>query len=385
MSDLPTGLISKLTHEAVISWLLSRGAARLHPEGESSGTIRLALNDVVAYVSTDPTLPGYHDSLASVVRWANETVHAHPDGLLGQFMDLVMGKGDVFRFRLDEESIVAGTIPFGRADRLVSFTRAAIEGAERSLIAKRRSESVKSAKSLAPGDWSQECRLGQTEEGSYIIKVHCPLGMRFTEEERTESFLPNLIEEMDDKGIGRAISLHLLDSLDRIHGMAEARDPAWVKSDEFKRLHVPIRLVRALSVAAPQSDGQLSISCNWSKTTKSPASTHERVSFERRHQPVLEEAARLVAPVQDEMGRQECLAMVTAVKADPKPESRTEGTVTFMVMVGEKARKVTATLDRLRYDRAVEAHRLGKSLTVIGKLKTGARGYHFDGPWDVEF
>jgi len=85
------------------------------------------------------------------------------------------------------------------------------------------------------------------------------------------------------------------------------------------------------------------------------------------------------------MGRQECLAMVTAVKADPKPESRTEGTVTFMVMVGEKARKVTATLDRLRYDRAVEAHRLGKSLTVIGKLKTGARGYHFDGPWDVEF
>jgi hypothetical protein len=385
MSDLPIGLVGKLTHEAVISWLRSRGAQTIEP-GESSGdTLRLSLNGVVAYVSTDPSLPGYHESLASVVRWANENVQAHPDGLLGQFLDLVMGKGDVFRFRLDEESVVAGTIPFGRADRLVSFTRSAIEESERSWISKLRSDSAKAAKALCVGDWSQECRLGQTEEGSYVIKVHCPLGLRFTEHERNETFLPTIMDEMDDKGFGRAISLHLLESLDHIHGMAEARDPSWVKSDEFKRLHVPIRLVRALSVAAPIAEGQLSISCNWSRTAKAPAQSKERILFERKHLPILEEAARMAAPTPDETGRQECSAMVAAVKADPNPVLRKVGEVTFLVMVGDKARMVHATLDRLRYDRAVEAHRLGRTLTVIGKLKQRGRTYHFDGDWDVVF
>jgi hypothetical protein len=87
--------------------------------------------------------------------------------------DLLLPDSDVLRFQESSPSAAAGDVPFDHGLSLLNGARKTLLAAACSTL---RPASFHRRMSLTEAEqFLQRCRLGQTERGSFIITVACPL------------------------------------------------------------------------------------------------------------------------------------------------------------------------------------------------------------------
>jgi len=368
MDNLNLELAKSIQPNAIENYFASRGC-EVHRVSDL--VTKITNKEQVAYLSKDQSRTGYAEGILSIIKWSHSEIWHHPNGVQGILNDLIIGPSDTVRFRIEDDDNIKGTISITKASHLIALAKTSIEESERTMLSKMR-QIQKRKSNLSQGDWSKNCRFGQTEIGSYIVTLICPVGLKFCESE-TESLLPLLVPEMDHNGIGRAVSTHLLSSLEWLHGMAESKDHAAINSSEFKKKHISPILIRSLSQIAPNQDGELSISCAWSRAVKPPEGISNCISFTKKHHATLVQAADSIKGTKDAFGRISCQAFIVGVHAHQNLEARTSGNVNFKVWINGKFLNTTIKLDTYKYDKAVEYHRVGKPIEIIGKVMISGR------------
>lgn len=314
-----------------------------------------------ANVRIDVPAPQYVDFRRRMAEVVEALAEIHQVDLSTLLDDLTTPSGDVVELRFDGQSTRDGTLPLEDAARLRVAQKDLVLAAAHSVIQPRAHFPRMSLKQAT--DLLQRCREGQTARGSYRTRIIIPVGPQ--------------VEQMDldlEPPYERRVTQMLMGAV----GQAARA----VDEDRFPDLltrhaqGVSVNLLQSLAALTPPGGGTLELGVRWSRSRRAPPLVVPvrlaPTAFEWFGQAARELRARTPEAAHHLVGYVVRLA-------------RAHGEDTGAVIVLEEAedeapRKVQVRLTGEAYQQAVEAHRSGQRLSVVGSLRRSGRVYELEEP-----
>jgi len=288
---------------------------------------------------------------------------------LAIYSDLVRADRDVIRVRAPDADN-DGSISIDPGVELVSQARDMLASAACAALEPRSAYHL--AKVQKAQDYMRRVRLGQTEEGSFVVTLLAPIPPILADSLQT-SVWPHLEQEPFERRVTRMLtqSLHA------------ARD-AIVESNRGEGLKpfvgavsrgVSANLCEALASIIKRSDGA-DVSVTWARTRPTPV-PRDRIVFGRADGEVLTEAARqlrLREPRRDER----VLGYVTDLH-----RAEDERRVTIKAIIDGRPRSLGIFLSEADYEIAVRANGRQAAVTLVGDLELDGQRWKLTDPREI--
>ena len=288
---------------------------------------------------------------------------------LAIYSDLVRADRDVIRVRAPDADN-DGSISIDPGVELVSQARDMLASAACAALEPRSAYHL--AKVQKAQDYMRRVRLGQTEEGSFVVTLLAPIPPILADSLQT-SVWPHLEQEPFERRVTRMLtqSLHA------------ARD-AIVESNRGEGLKpfvgavsrgVSANLCEALASIIKRSDGA-DVSVTWARTRPTPV-PRDRIVFGRADGEVLTEAARqlrLREPRRDER----VLGYVTDLH-----RAEDERRVTIKAIIDGRPRSLSIILSEADYEIAVRANGQQAPVTLVGDLEIDGQRWKLTDPREI--
>lgn len=278
---------------------------------------------------------------------------------------LLLPPADVIRIRERSPDAEEGNLPLDHAVRL-------IDGLRKALLATAHSVLVPQAyhPRLSRGEAEQflsRCRLGQTERGSFVLMVACPLDVT-----------AGLFEPQIGPFARRVTSL-LMQSLRDLSHAADTGD-VHALAEPSKYPGMSANLCESLLMLRPRGDRAfLSVSADWSRAYLPP--TREVKQEIRLPQEAFEVAESLAVTLRSkpEPKVDRFVGFVDELRGQPTPDDqRPSGEVRFTLFVQEEEIHSKANLNTDDYAEAARAHLASGLITFKGILHRLPRLHRID-------
>jgi len=283
--------------------------------------------------------------------------------------EISLPPSDIIRFRVDSPKTHYGTISLEDGTRF-------IESAKRSLYASAsditKPEAYHKRMSFKDSDqFLEECRLGQTEKGSFVLAIICPfLDPSSPDQPRQLSLFkdPEDLSEEIQNSFTRKVTSHFMRSLKRIQSAAKQIDPRQILESEMDGIISGNFLEALLELNSFTQDAELEIKGTFYNSLEEDESIPRSVQFSKDYNPFLEEAISLLKP-KDEGVKDVFFGRISSVKANPDLNLRNEGEVIINTLVDEdKVINAKVILGPEDYALACDAHANGKQVKIEGVL-----------------
>jgi hypothetical protein len=291
--------------------------------------------------------------------------------------DVMTATADLLRIRTPSDPVENGTLPLEQAvsfversrDMMLSAACAALE--KRTFYAKRKPQQAM--------DYLRQVRMGQTEQGSYVLTILSPVSPELkAAQEQVE--LPG-IEPPEPYGrrVIRTLVMALgaLDEAARLAAMNGDMAPF----TEAVRRGVSANLCDAVVGLAQVSPGApLDIRVSWSRTRPVVEMPSPRMLLGSDSMPIIEEAARHFrekTPIEDF----DVEGFVTGLARGP---SAVNGDITVEGIVNDHIQRIIIRLGEDTYSNAVRAHNDRLKVKCTGDLVKEGRGYRLQSPRHFE-
>jgi hypothetical protein len=278
-------------------------------------------------------------------------VEARP--LVAVVNDLLSPPGDCLRFRIESENTEAGTLGLQQSLQLRKGLKNLLLAAAHSVIAPQ--PHFARLSQGKPMDLVSSCRERQSERGSYVASILVPV-------------LPPVGQLSLDEEFGRRTTKTLLSALQ--HAERSARNSELLMG--AAALGVSANLLDALADIEPVGQRSfLEVSVNWLRGA--PQKEFERpVRLPQgafRHFRSAAKALREASP----LANTELEGYIIAVSRGVADTTGRATLATFVEPLGET--KVKVDLDETQYTTAVDAHKEGQRVRIVGTLKKVGRGH----------
>ena len=119
-------------------------------------------------------------------------------------------------------------------------------------------------------------------------------------------------------------------------------------------------------------DSNIEIIAEWSPTVKNKESKTNRVSLTHDYyQPIVETIRKLKEQTSKST---KIIGRIKKLESSPDVKKRTTGKITVVYLdENEKPRTVTSELEKVDYDKAIEAHERGAHIEIVGELSAGKK------------
>lgn len=314
--------------------------------------------DVEIQLPLDTSLADYADAITLAARRLAEHDRRDVEAVLH---DLAEPRRDVIRYALSGDATARGTIDLLAGSALIS-------GAVKSLLASacsvQRPRRVHPRMTLADAEaFVRECRLGQTELGSYVLTIDAPLDVR---DDVAQGEIP----------FGRRTTSYLIEATGYLASTIRSGEPSRVLEDDPEAPLVSANLCEALVEMMPADESaDLRLATTWSPLIPAPARARSEVRLERAMFESIERIAQQLRPAQGRVAAH-FVGTVVELSGSPSPSGQLEGDVVLQVQVDDQLLKVRVNLDADDYRRAVEAHLHQRFVSVRGVLHRGRRAHH---------
>ena len=282
--------------------------------------------------------------------------------------DLLLPPADVLRFQESGPAAANGDVPLDHGiDMMVGARRQLLAAACSELRPQRDHPRM----SLAEAEqFLQQCRLGQTERGSFIVTVACPLHA-----------VPVPEPLVDQTPFTRRVTSLLMRSLKRLSQALDA--------DELDSLLNPVEgdpvisanLCEGLLDMTPEGDGsKLTIAASWARTMPPPAALPLPgvVSLRRETFGRIETLATRLRPVHAPQ-RQMLFGFVDTLNGRPNADGQMEGEVILrLVDLENDTIRARTNLNVNDYHTAWLAHNPPQPVILEGVLRRTGRIYRVD-------
>ena len=199
-------------------------------------------------IPTDPTLEDYGEAVTEAVRRLAEFEKRPAREVLDH---LLLPPADVLGFREISPDAESGSLPFGHAVRMINGDRRLLLSAAHSVLVPQ-AYHPRLSRSEAE-EFVNRCRLGQTERGSFVLNVACPLELHLA--------LPGLEVEPFARQVTTML-MRSLEALARVADTARADDLL----DRTRNPGVSANLCESLLLLRPSGDrASLTVSATWSR------------------------------------------------------------------------------------------------------------------------
>jgi len=320
-------------------------------------------------IPTDSTLTDFGEAVVDVVRKLAE-FEKRPAGEVLEH--LLLPPADVLRFREISPDAETGNLPFEHAVRMINGTRRLLLSAAHSVLVPRvyhprlsRSEAE---------EFVSRCRLGQTERGSFILNVACPLELQVA--------LPGT----ESEPFARRVTNLLIQSLEALARAAETTR-ADDLLDPTRTPGMSANLCESLLLLRPAGDrASLTVSVTWSRALL-PASREQSRQVQLR-QEVFEVAEGLAPRLRTapEPRPSRFIGFVDVLSGQPsRNDPRPSGEVDFTLFDDEQGEiHARGVLNAADYATAAAAHLASDVVAFKANLRSLARISRVDNITDFE-
>lgn len=334
---------SKVRPGPLQEYLRSRG---WHPEAVEAGRVASYIKDgITVDVPQRVEFADYARRVAEVLGILAEMEHRSPQLLID---DLLQPVGDALGVRVDSEATRNGTLPLLESLRLREATKNLLLASAHSVLQPMdyfprmsRSEATALIGSV---------KEGQNQRGSFVARFIVPVE-------------PAVGEQLDtiDAPFGRRVTSLLLTAVDSVQ-----RIRALGAYEELLRMGcngVSGNLLSALhSMSQAVGAGKLEFAVDWARNRPVPSGVPTRVLFPA-------EALQGLDAVADQLKSQAQTKGVSVegfvIRLD---RSETQGPGQIVVLQDDEVKRVSVTLDERDYAVAIQAHKQGQSVRVVGTL-----------------
>jgi hypothetical protein len=337
----------------------SRGSTRLYLYRHPDGGLRQII------IPMDGGDPDY----ASAIMDAADRLSEFEKRSVAEIVtDLLIPGSDVLRFRVMSPRSETGFLPLTGGISL-------LEGARRALLSA--ACSVEHPRSHHPRmTWDEAtqmieaCQLGQTEHGSYVVRIACPVdAVDLGDMHNNQPFVRRATRLLFKS------SRKLVDAIegDEVEKLYSSNEDLVTLSSNFCEALLRMRAVDEQST--------LSISVDWASTIQPPdgVSKRESVTFNSDYFPVIEEIyERLRNP--SELNEAVFVGTVEKLAGTIGEDGRRFGDVVLTLFHEDEILTAHANLDAASYLIADSAHMSGKLVTVQGVLHLGKRVHKIVNP-----
>lgn len=307
---------------------------------------------------------GFTDAMLDVVHRLAELERRPIDAVLA---DLQWPDADVLRVRIASRDAESGQLSLSANVMLR-------EGARRALLASACSVinpvTVHPRMSRGEADaMLAACRAGQTEVGSYVLKIICPLHA-----------VSRDLELADPIPFTRKVTTHLMRATaDLVESIEHSRVEAYLET-HAERPMLSWNLCDALLRMQPeQNAGQLELSTTWAADPRLPppleTDTPSRVAIKAEYIPEIQRAAQILRPSPASNREEMLIGTVEILSGIVGADGCRSGEVQFSLLLPDSdPLRVRANLDPEQYADAVRAHESGRGYVRLhGVLHRGQR------------
>lgn len=292
--------------------------------------------------------------------------------------DLTLPPSDIVRFRVINRDTIGGTISFMDGFNLLESAKKALFTTACDIIQPEKYHKRLGLKGAQ--QFIEECRLGQTENGSFIAAIICPFINQVPEDKPQQLSLFNSEEEFR-ASFTRKVTLRLIKTLEIIKSTIDRGEKDRLIELEGEDIISGNFLESIIELIAAKENSEIEITTNWSVLAQEQFVIPKSVKFSNDYIPVIENVIQRIKPV-DEGIVDEFIGRISLTKADPDLHSRQEGEIMLNYIMGEedKVSKAKVILTNEDYDKACEAHKTGKTVKIKGKLITIGRSKIIENP-----
>jgi hypothetical protein len=292
--------------------------------------------------------------------------------------DLSIPPGDIVRFRVVNRDTVGGTISFLEGFNLLENAKKTLFTTACDIIQPEKYHKRLGLK--AAQQFIEECRLGQTEKGSFIASVICPFVNETPEEKAQQLSIFNREEEFANS-FTRKVTTRMMKSLETLKtSIDRGEENRIVDLDGIEAISANF-IESIVDLSAFKENSEIEINTSWSVFAMQPNLPPKTIKFSNDYIPVFQSLIDKIKPVEEEIDNV-FIGRISQVKADPDPNSRKEGEIILNYVLGdeEKVSKARIILEKDDYDNACEAHKNGQTVRVKGRLITTGRSKSIENP-----
>lgn len=353
---------------ALVAYALGEGWVRTEKFGDHSDVYERPNSSELILPGTD-ALGDYPAIVAGVLRIFSREQDRDE---MQVYRDLIGADRDVIRVRApfaDED----GSVSIDAGVELVSQARDMLLAA--ACAAKDPRPAYRAGKVKDAATYMDGVRLGQTEQGSFIVTLLAPVPPALDIQNQA-SFWPTEGQEPFERKVTRTLAK----SLEAARGAVEqaVRGNGLLAFQQAVRQGVSANLCDALATLIAKGSG-LEVSLTWARTRPAPEARRV-VQFSESEGKYLHEAARefrSMEPRPDET----LDAFVVALDRQP---AAGVGRVTLKTFIDGQAVSVRSILPTTMYHEAVVAHDQGHTVAVTGDLKRQGQRWVLENPRNLQ-
>ncbi len=301
------------------------------------------------------------DALLEVVLRLAEQEQSAPEAVLD---NLLTTHSDVVRFRVGGEDVSGGMLPMADATGLIEGARRALLSSACSVVSKVAHHPRMSRSE--PEEFLRVCKMGQTEIGSYVVKVVCPLA---------EMEEPPVLQEAPP--FARETTIVLMNGCRKIvQSIEQDRVDAMLEEDAANP-EVTSNLCDALlKMHAARDNADLSVEISWAAVPDlAVPSSEPMAAFKPEYFRAVGDIQRQLRPQKEQEEQALLLGTVETLNGDVGEDGHRSGEVVFALLLPEEeVVSARGNLNAADYERAVNAHEKGRGyVSFNGVLKRSVR------------
>lgn len=367
-------LTNKLNFLAVQSYLKNTGWERIKSKRQHVAIFLKNINEdsLEIQLPLSRTFSDYSSVLYSALKTISFSEDRETEQILS---DLLLPPSDVIRYRVANPDTEAGTISFEDGFNLLQSAKKTLYTTACDIIQPELYH--KRLRFKKANHFIEQCRLGQTERGSFIASIICPFIDDSADEEATQLSLFANSEELG-KSFTRKITSQLMRSLKIIKDSIENDEIEKLVFGETDIVISANFLESIVEVNQFKGGGELEVISSWASVSQIDSSIPNKISLNQEFIPAIENIIKRITP-EDEGEFGEYVGRISQVKADPDASKRKEGEVIFnFIGDNEMATKAKIVLNNEDYKLACEAHEFGKNVLIKGTLKIVGRSKNIE-------
>jgi hypothetical protein len=280
-------------------------------------------------------------------------------------LELLNPMADVLKFRINEPEIENGSIFVEYAIKLYENVKKLITATAMDVLQPKKIHLGRPDSNII--SFINSCRFGQTEIGSYVVSVVCPMANIIDDKYEQLSLFDG--EDIGAYSLTRNTTNKLISSINIVK---ESIDKGNLESAIYNNSNgeniVSINFLDALSeINIYKNNSILNISAQYAPTIRKNMLDNASVTVNSDYYNPIN---ALVRKIKISKGNEKTyVGRISRLNAIPDAEKRMGGFITI-VFIDESGKRATASVNLKRedYDSAIEAHREGKNVQIIGTL-----------------
>ncbi len=279
--------------------------------------------------------------------------------------DLITTSADLVRIRSLSAGAADGTIPLDVGVAFVEHAREMILAAACATVAP--SPYWPRRKPLRAAEFMENVRMGQTEQGSYVLTIHSPVPPALRADALAESPFERQVMQM--------LTRSLVSVREAAQLAVETGDLLPFRAAVHNG--VSANLCDALvGLGRVSPNNGIEVSVSWSRSRPNNGSPRSTTAISSDFIPVIQEASRLFKETEP----RDDYELFGFVEKLERPVGVITGHVSVNALIDERPRRVLLELAEPEYEVALQAHKESRPITCVGDLRKEGRSFQLQNP-----